>query len=215
MAVIPGRALRIESDGPTLEAMLHLPDGEPPFSGVVVCHPHPQMGGDMYNYVVGTLVRGVTEAGAAALRFNFRGVGASEGDYADGIGEQADVRTALDALRAQPEVDGDRIALSGYSFGAMVMLNVATSRDDLRAVISVSTPTKRGAKVEIQMQAPTLFVTGDRDPYCDANLLLEYQDQLGDDVTVEIVPGVDHFWAGSDDRLITIVQPFLRRTLLL
>lgn len=213
MGVIPGRSLRIESDGPTLEALLHPPEGEPPFPGVVICHPHPQYGGNMYNNVVGALVRAVTGVGAAALRFNFRGVGASEGAYDNGAGEMEDVLAALGALRSQPEVKADRVALAGYSFGAMVMLRAASDRDDLAAVISVANPTQRGPKVEIHMLAPTLFVVGDRDQYCDGQLLLEYRDQIGEDVTVEIVPGVDHFWAGSDDRLIDIVQAFLRRTL--
>ncbi len=211
--MIPGRSLRIESDGPTLEALLHPPEGEPPFPGVVICHPHPQYGGNMYNNVVGALVRAVTGVGAAALRFNFRGVGASEGAYDNGAGEMEDVLAALGALRSQPEVKADRVALAGYSFGAMVMLRAASDRDDLAAVISVANPTQRGPKVEIHMLAPTLFVVGDRDQYCDGQLLLEYRDQIGEDVTVEIVPGVDHFWAGSDDRLIDIVQAFLRRTL--
>lgn len=214
MGLIPGRALRIESDGPSLDALLHLPEGEPPFPGVVICHPHPQYGGDMYNNVVGALVKAVTGAGAAALRFNFRGVGASEGAYDNGDGETDDVLAALGALRSQPEVNAGRVALSGYSFGAMVMLRAASDRDDLSAVVSVANPTQRGPKVEVHMRAPTLFVVGDRDQYCDGRLLLEYKDQIGDDVTVEIVPGVDHFWVGSDDRLIDIAQRFLRCTLI-
>jgi alpha/beta superfamily hydrolase len=213
VVVIPGRTLRIESDGPSLEALLHLPEGAPPFPGVVICHPHPQYGGDMYNNVVGALVRAVTGIGAAAVRFNFRGVGESEGAYDNGAGETQDVLAALGALRSQPEVDADRVALAGYSFGAMVMLRVASGRNDLRAVVSVANPTQRGPKVEIRMLAPTLFLVGDRDSYCDGQLILEYRDQIGDYVTVEIVKGVDHFWAGSDDRLIEIVQAFLRRTL--
>jgi alpha/beta superfamily hydrolase len=111
-------------------------------------------------------------------------------------------------------VDADRVALSGYSFGAMVMLRAASDRDDLQAVVSVANPTLRGPKVEIHLLAPTLFVVGDRDQYSDGQMILEYKEQIGDEVTVEIVPGVDHFWVGSDDRLIEIVQKFLRRTLL-
>jgi uncharacterized protein len=214
MGVIPGRALRIESEGPTLEALLHLPEGEPPFPGVVICHPHPRYGGDMYNNVVGALVRAVTGVGAAALRFNFRGVGESEGDYDEGRGEQSDVLAALAALRSQPQVEWDRVAIAGYSFGAYVMLNTMSNRDDVRAIISVANPTQRGPKVEIHLEPPTLFVVGDRDQYSDGELLREYADQIGPAVTVEIVPGVDHFWAGSDDRLTDIVQAFLRHTLI-
>jgi alpha/beta superfamily hydrolase len=211
--VIQGRGLRIESEGPGLEGLLHLPDGEPPFPGIVICHPHPQFGGEMHNNVVGALVRAANGAGIAALRFNFRGVGESEGTYDGGKGEQDDARAALHALRSQPEIDPQRVALSGYSFGATVTLNVASGRDDLAAVVAVSSPTVRGDKVEIHLNAPALFVTGDRDQYVDANLLLEYRDQLGDDVTVEVLEGVDHFWWGSDGRLIEIVGAFLRKQL--
>lgn len=209
--MIHGRALRIEGQGPSLEALLHLPDGEPPFPGIVICHPHPQFGGEMHNNVVGALIRAANNSGMAALRFNFRGVGASEGSYDGGEGEQDDARAALHALRLQPEIDADRVALAGYSFGATVALTVASGRDDLAAVIAVSSPTVRGDKVEIHLEAPTLFITGDRDQYVDAGLLQEYRSQLGDDVTVEVLEGVDHFWWGSDGRLIEIVGAFLRR----
>jgi alpha/beta superfamily hydrolase len=209
MAVIPGRSLTIPSGDLSLEALLHLPDGDGPFPGAVICHPHPQYGGDMYNNVVGALIRACLGAGVAALRFNFRGVGESEGVYDNGVGEQDDVRAAIDHSRTFPEIDPGRIVLAGYSFGAMVGLRVASHRDDLAAVVSVSNPTVRGPNVEIRLLAPMLFVTGDRDEYCDGALLQEYRDQLGDDVTVEVLEGVDHFWWGSDGRLIEIVTAFL------
>jgi alpha/beta superfamily hydrolase len=209
--VIEGRAVRIERGGPALEALLHLPDGEPPFPGIVICHPHPQFGGEMHNNVVGALVRAALGSGVAALRFNFRGVGESGGSYDNGLGEQDDARAALAFLRAQPEIGATRTGLAGYSFGATVAINVASGRDDLATLVAVSNPTQRGPKVEVRLKCPTLFVTGDRDQYCDAELLLEYRDQLGDDVTVEVLPGVDHFWWGSDGRLIEIAGEFLRR----
>jgi len=196
VGVIEGRALRIHCAEITLEGLLHLPDGDGPFPGVVVCHPHPRMGGDMYNNVVGALVQASVESGFAALRFNFRGTGESEGAYAGGKGEQDDVRAALAHIREQPEIDPARVVLAGYSFGAMVAL---------------SNPTEGGPKGEIHLEAPALFATGDRDQYCDGKLLQEYREELGDDVTVEVFPGVDHFWWGSDDRLIEVVSAFLRR----
>jgi alpha/beta superfamily hydrolase len=208
--VIEGRAVRIESAGPALEGLLHLPSGQPPFPGIVICHPHPQFGGEMHNNVVGALVRAALGCGVAALRFNFRGVGASEGSYDGGAGERDDARAALDFLRSQAEIDASRVALAGYSFGANVAIAVADRRDDLSALISVSAPTQRGPKVEVRLLCPALFVMGDRDQYGDSELLLEYREQLGDDVTVEVLPGVDHFWWGSDGRLIEIVSGFLR-----
>jgi len=160
---MPGRALTIPSGDAQLEALLHVPEGDGPFSGAVICHPHPQYGGDMYNNVVGALVRACLGEGLAALRFNFRGVGESGGAYDGGEGETDDVVAALECLRSLPEIDPERVVLAGYSFGAMMALRVASGREDLAAVVSVSNPTQRGPKVEIHLKAPALFVTGDRD----------------------------------------------------
>jgi alpha/beta superfamily hydrolase len=110
----PGHTVTFNTDGLTLEGLLHLPPVTP-CPGVVVAHPHPQYGGDMHNNVVHALCRAVNSVGAAALRFNFRGVGASEGSFDNGVGEQRDVAGALEYLRALPEITA-RIALVGYSF---------------------------------------------------------------------------------------------------
>lgn len=211
MDLIEGRAVRIESDGPTLEALLHLPVGEGPFPGIVVCHPHPQFGGEMLNNVVGALVRAANGVGVAALRFNFRGVGQSEGSFDAGKGEQDDARAALGCLRSQAEIDASRTGIAGYSFGATAAINVASGRNDLACLVAVSAPTAKGAKVEVRLLCPTLFVSGDRDEYCDMALLTEYAPQMGDRVEVAVMEGVDHFWWGSDERLIEAVQGFLRR----
>jgi alpha/beta superfamily hydrolase len=209
--VIPGRAVAIPGDGLTLEGLLHAPGGGGPFPGILVCHPHPQYGGDMYNNVVGALVRASLEAGYVALRFNFRGVGESQGSYGGGEGELADARAALAFLAEQPEVAASPLTIAGYSFGAAVALRAADGREDLAAVIAVSNPTARGSSVDLHLPMPALFITGDRDQYCDADLLMEQRDQLGPDVTVEVLPGVDHFWWGSDERLAEIAGAFLRR----
>jgi alpha/beta superfamily hydrolase len=164
----------------------------------------------MHNNVVHALCRAASGVGAAALRFNFRGVGGSEGSFDDGVGEQQDVAGALAYLRGLPEIDASRVAVAGYSFGALVALRYADGRADLSGVIAVSNPTQRGPMVELYLRSPALFVTGDRDEYCDSALLTEYRERMGDDVTVVVHPGVDHFWWGSADRLILPVSVFLR-----
>jgi alpha/beta superfamily hydrolase len=211
--MIEGRAVRIESAGPALEALLHLPEGEPPYPGMVICHPHPQFGGEMHNNVVGALVRACLGEGVAALRFNFRGVGSSGGSFGNGVGEQDDARAALHYLRGRPEIDAERILLGGYSFGATVAINVAGKSDGIAALVAVSSPALRGDSVISHLRAPSLLIAGDRDQYVDHNLLLEYREQLGPGVTVQVLEGVDHFWWGSDSRLTEIVGAFLRRHL--
>jgi alpha/beta superfamily hydrolase len=213
VSTISGEMVTVPGGEVTLEGMLHLPEGSGPFPGAVVCHPHPQFGGDMYNNVVGALVKACLGSGVAALRFNFRGVGESTGAYGGGEAEKSDVIAALDYLRARREIDGSKVALTGYSFGAMVALRVADGREDLAAVVAVSTPTQHATLDGLHLAAPALFVTGDRDEYCDHELLQEHREQLGGDVTVVVVPGVDHFWWGSDGRLIEAVSGFLREQL--
>jgi alpha/beta superfamily hydrolase len=171
------------------------------------------MGGDMYNNVVGAILKACLSAGVAALRFNFRGVGESGGSYTGGEGEVTDVKAALEYLRTRPEIDGSRVALAGYSFGAMMAIQVADHSDDIAALVLVSNPNQRGDKLTLQLPMPTLVATGDRDAYVDHALWLEFQDQLGPDVRVEVFPGVDHFWWGSDERLIEVVSRFLREKL--
>ena len=212
MELSAGRAITFPAAALTLEGLLHLPESTP-CPGIVVAHPHPQFGGDMHNNVVHALCRAANNAGAAALRFNFRGVGASQGSFDNGVGEQDDVGGALAYLRSLPEIDTSRVALAGYSFGALVVLRYANGRDDLSAIVAVSSPTGGGLGTAVHLNVPALFVTGDRDEYCDGELLQEYRDQLGDDVTVVVHPGVDHFWWGSDDRLIETVSGFLRERL--
>jgi alpha/beta superfamily hydrolase len=218
MGVIQNRSeISFLSDGLKLEGLLHLPEAASeaaPAPGVVVAHPHPQYGGDMYNSVVQAVCEAALSAGVAALRFNFRGVGFSDGAFDNGVGERRDVDAALNYLRGVPEVDAGRVGLCGYSFGAMVAVAYADKRTDLAALVSVANPTQRGPRLELRLPTPTLFITGDRDNYCDAELLQEYRTQIGDDVAVHVVPGVDHFWVGSEERLKEAVARFLGQHLL-
>ncbi len=120
------RAFALESDGLRLEGMLHEGDGA---IAAVVLHPHPLYGGDMDSHVVLALRTAFAEAGATTLRFNFRGTGRSQGAYDDGRGEANDARVAIAAIRElQP---GRSILLAGYSFGAHVAANVASTEPNL------------------------------------------------------------------------------------
>ena len=161
------------SDGLTLEGVLHLPDPSPsspnPFPALVICHPHPLYGGDMRNNIVAILCETAVNAGVAALRFNFRGVGASHGSHDKGRGEREDVAAALKYLRSLPEIDETRVGLAGYSFGAaMAALSVD---EQTPALIAVSTPTMSDAITQIDAACPTLLVSGDRDEYSDPDAL--------------------------------------------
>ena len=206
-AMPTARPVTLPSGDLTLEGQLHPPDTTPA-PGIVVCHPHPQYGGDMHDDVVDALCAAAIENGIAALRFNFRGTGNSEGRYDNGIGEQDDVRAALSYLRDVPEVDSQRIALAGYSFGAGVAVRVA-SDPDLRAFIGVSLPTMMPLG-GVTLGCPALFVSGDEDEYSDADDLTEFVRSLGPQAELKLLPGLGHFWFGVERDLPNIITPFVK-----
>ncbi|HYQ90736.1 MAG TPA: alpha/beta fold hydrolase, partial [Candidatus Competibacteraceae bacterium] len=105
--------------------------------GVVIAHPHPLYGGDMNNNVVETLARVYRQYGFTTLRFNFRGVGGSQGSYDEGEGEQEDIKAALDYLLDQGKI---RLDLAAYSFGAWVSALARTAQDKVQRLILVAPP---------------------------------------------------------------------------
>jgi len=150
-----------------IEARLEnpLPEGMRPAAIGVVCHPHPLHGGTMQNKVVHTVARAMQEAGAPTVRFNFRGVGASEGVYDDGLGEIDDALAVIDWARSHWQCE--RLWLAGFSFGAAVALQAAvTARPD--KLITVAPPVGRLITQPIaRPPCPGLIVQGDRDELVD------------------------------------------------
>jgi alpha/beta superfamily hydrolase len=165
----------------------------------------------MHNNVVDALCVTAVVNGIAALRFNFRGVGRSEGRYDNNAGEREDVLAALTYLRSLPETDTGRIALAGYSFGAAVALRAATP--DLRAFIGVSLPTMMPLD-GIALKCPSLFISGDEDEYSDADDLTEFVTTIGPHAELKLLPGLGHFWFGVEQDLNALVGPFLKQHLL-
>jgi alpha/beta superfamily hydrolase len=201
------RAVTFSSGSLTLEGLLHVP-AETPAAGVVVCHPHPQYGGQMESNVVVAACEALAARGIAALRFNFRGVGRSKGSFDNGRGERDDVRAALDFLRAQPEIDASRIGLCGYSFGAMMAAEVASG--ELRALALVSPPLAYG-DLRVAWGCPAFVIGGDYDPVAPEDRLRVVGEQAG--VEVRIVEGADHSWWEFEDELGEALGEFFERHL--
>src|SRR5689334_7134578 len=160
---------KIESlfvDGPAgrLEALLEEPEDGSPREAALVCHPHPKHGGTMHNKVVYRIARGLRSAGAVVLRFNYRGVNLSAGEYAHGEGELEDARTALGYLRERyPNLP---FTLAGFSFGSRIVLRLGCAGLGARRVIAVGYPTtyKDRAYLE-QCMVPKVFIQSTRDQY--------------------------------------------------
>lgn len=195
MIPIAPQAEALTIPGPVggLEALLEDPGGQ---SGAVavVCHPHPLHGGTMQNKVVHTLARSFNRLGVPAFRFNFRGVGASEGGYDNGDGERHDAEAVLDyAVSRYP---GRAIWLAGFSFGARVALTVASIRP-VDLLVTVAPPVGRMDMSGIRQPACRwLILQGDRDELVDAELVLDWLNALEPGPELLMFEGADHFFHG-------------------
>jgi alpha/beta superfamily hydrolase len=194
-----------------LEGVMHWPAGVAPLPAVAVCHPHPLHGGDMENSVVVSICEDLARASIVSLRFNFRGVGRSEGDYAEGIGEQEDVVAGLDFLRSSERVDPDRIGLAGYSFGARVSLPVALENEMVRAVALVSPflPDEEWERMGSSAM-PKLFLCGSDDGYISCHKVQRLAGGLSGPSRCEIIAGADHFWWGYEGQVARTVAGFFQ-----
>ena len=204
------RAVRFPAADVELEGVLHLPDGDGPFAGVVVCHPHPQYGGDMHNNVVMTICSALTAQESVALRFNFRGVGRSTGVFDGGRGEARDTDAAVAYLASLDEIDAGRVGLAGYSFGAMTALTAADA--SVRALLLVSPPLQWLDRERLAgWSAPLLMATGDADPICPEQPFRALAGELGDRLEAHVVAGADHSWWGHERELGEIAARFFAR----
>ncbi|MGV8080536.1 MAG: alpha/beta hydrolase [Syntrophales bacterium] len=187
------------SGGVQLEGRLARSDGN---RAVVICHPHPQMGGSMDNNVVETLVVAYGGAGFTTLRFNFRGAGRSGGSYDEGRGERDDVLAAVAFLAGE---GFGNTQLAGYSFGAWVISRVLAIPGMAFPSILVSPP---AGFMEFDFSGwpgnVRLVTAGDRDPYLDQGLVREEARRAGADF--EIIPGADHFYGGKERLLLEAVR---------
>lgn len=201
--------VRFAAAGLWLEGMIHRPAGAAPHPAVAVCHPHPLHGGDMESSVVVSICEDLAQASIIALRFNFRGVGRSEGGYAEGIGEQDDVVAALDHLRSSKRVDPARIGLVGYSFGTRVALPVALRNKAVKAVALVSPfATDEDWDSARNSSIPRLFLCGSDDQHISCHRVQRLAGDLDGPSRCEIVSGADHFWWGYEGQVARKVAKF-------
>jgi alpha/beta superfamily hydrolase len=193
------RRITFSSDSGTCEGVFVSPNEAARAPGVALCHPHPLHGGDMENNVIRAFAEAFAVVGFAILRFNFRGVGKSEGRYGEGIGEQKDAKAALTWIAAQPGVDAARLFLAGYSFGARVTLAVASTEPRLGGFIVIAPPVLRGDWPSLESsRGPKIFLCGDRDPYAPPEILTGLVKSLPEPKRLVIFPDADHFFVGQE-----------------
>jgi uncharacterized protein len=201
---------RIESlfvAGPAgrLEALLEEPEHEAPVEAALVCHPHPQFGGTMHNKVVYRIARGLRKTGCVVLRFNYRGVNLSQGEFAEEIGETEDARAALDELRRRyPELP---VMAAGFSFGSRVVLRLSAQEPAIQRVIAAGFPTRiaeRGFILDVRVAK--YFVQSTNDQYGPSADFIPFYETLPAPKHLDWVEASDHFFAGALDEFERVVQ---------
>jgi len=202
------------SGGLFLEGILAIPEGAGPLPAVIVCHPHPLYGGSMDNNVVCNLSETLTQASLASFKFNFRGVGGSQGEFGQGIGEREDVEAAISFISTVKEVDSKRIGLAGYSAGAGFALPVGFNNDRIRALAAVSPPLPMFDFDFLKScPKPKLLISGSRDNLIPTDQFLEFCQNLPEPKECESIEGADHFWWGYESSMVAKVTAFFTRVL--
>ncbi len=209
----PGSPVTLTAGSLQLEGRRHQPP-QNPVGLCLVAHPHPQFGGDMDNNVVLAVCRAANARNLAAVRFNFRGVGASQGRSAGGEAEIEDLRGVLDDLHERSETRDLPFVLAGYSFGAWAAWRAAAQARGLSGLILVSPPMRLMAfDFSLNPRLLALFVVGDHDAFCSPNKLARALENAGRAETPRVVRGADHFWLGHETALEAIVGEFFVRGL--
>jgi alpha/beta superfamily hydrolase len=184
-----------------LEGMFAKVSGD---KGVVITHPHPLYGGDMYNPVVNTIASAYQKNGFATLRFNFRGVGKSQGNYDDGTGEQKDVNSAILYLY---EMGIKKIDLAGYSFGAWVNAGLTCEVNPVKNMVMVSPPV---GFIDFQpitsINCLKLVIAGNRDNIAPADLIEKMLPTWNQEAHFEVIKGADHFYSGYLEKLESVLS---------
>jgi len=193
-------SLFLEGPAGRLEALLEEPEYGEPREAALVCHPHPQHGGTMHNKVVYRIARGLRNSGAVVLRFNYRGVNLSEGEYAHGEGELEDARVALAYLRGR--YPGLPFTLAGFSFGSRIALRLGCEGAGARRVIAVGFPTVYKDRSFLEnCTVPRIFIQSIRDQYGPLSELEPLVAGLQEPKKLVPVDAGDHFFAGALDVL--------------
>jgi alpha/beta superfamily hydrolase len=197
----PRQATISTVDGVELEARW---DGPPePATTVVFCHPHPLQGGTMNAPLMHRVARRLVEHDIRVLRFNFRGVGRSTGEWGGGEGEVLDVAAAMELARE----DEPAASLSGWSFGAGVALQWQARTGDTSSYAGIAPGLAFSPPPNQLIRAPRLFILGDRDQLVDVAAVTAYGRQIG--ARLEIMQGSDHFFNYRQERVADLIAGWL------
>lgn len=183
----------------------------------IILHPHPQFGGTMHNKVAYNLYHNFARNGFSVLRFNFRGVGRSQGTYDEGIGELSDAAAALDWLQTQ-NPDASAFWMGGFSFGSWIGMQLLMRRPEISGFVAVSPP---AGKYDFNFLSPCpahgLILQGDEDSIVSADEVTKLAEKLSKQknagIDYRMILGGDHFFRVRMDELNRHVSEYLQKRL--
>jgi uncharacterized protein len=183
-----------------LEALLNTGRDDAPYAALV-CHPHPHGGGTMHNKVVYHAMKAFSSFGLPVLRFNFRGVGLSEGEHDEGLGEQEDVHAALNWMEHNLKLP---MLFAGFSFGSNVGLRACCGDSRVKGLIGLGVPVRAEGRdyhygFLPKCTVPKLFISGDHDQYGPREVMESVFERAPDPKRLVWIAGADHFFQGTTD----------------
>ncbi|AWM81619.1 alpha/beta hydrolase [Gammaproteobacteria bacterium ESL0073] len=187
---------------------------QPDAKGIaLICHPHPLYAGTMQNKVVATLQRTARDNQWSTLRFNFRGVGKSEGTYGEGVGETADAKAALEWLQAKNP--NQPIIIMGFSFGSCVAACLAGQLEQqgtpIKQLVMIAPPVERfDIKGKLPTSCPLLVIQPEADEVVTPQIVYDWSNHLTIEHTLLTVPECSHFFHGRLTELKDLVAPYLQ-----
>lgn len=194
-----------------LEGIVHVPSQpveQAPL--VIICHPQPASS-NMNDGLTATLARNLAAEGLMAFRFNFRGVGKSQGQQTDGRMEPLDLAGAIDAGLAQTGVNPSKICVVGHGFGAYIALLYAPFDQRIRTIVAVSLPLFRtGSGFPRQFERPKLFVTAEFDELCPLYKLEPFVEQQKGPKGIKVIIGARHLLRGYEEAATGTIVKYIK-----
>jgi len=192
-----------------LEGLISIDEALSFRGGVILCHPHPQYGGDMHNVVITAAIEAASQEGLSTLRFNFRSVGESGGTYEEGVGEKEDVAAVVEYFSSKLHDANASFILLGYSFGAWAGLPVAIEDRRIDGMVAIAPPLELyDFDFLKRCKKRKLFIAGDRDTFCPVSLLEIWYQYVEEPKSLTIIPGADHFFFFHTHLLIQPLREF-------
>ena len=204
----------LSTENSELESLLEIPTKPVKPPCVILCHPHPKYGGNMFDTLINHISSYLLDSGIATLRFNQRGVGMSSGETGDGPEELKDTQSVVNMTTINPKIDGSRLGIIGYSFGAWMALESSLRSNSIKSLVSIACPQNKFAQYgTVQITQPKLLILGDRDHDFTIGQFRFLSNRMSEPKRTEVITGADHFFRNHTELVAKLAGEFIKETL--